>query len=130
MMIFALVFFVKSISFEAYEGGSANLEANPDYVVTLIASFFFFAYTLQLLIGDLKDGSCRKAESRLINFGVITTLFSLYPLGRFFRGLIKGYSYDDIQVYLYFGLVNLVFLLVIILDAYKYLKCKKCKEEA
>lgn len=118
LTVLSLIFMIQSYEFYSDEWGT-DISFDSDYLVLLIISITLLIAGIYLIY----------TYNKIYNSNVIyaTTfigalLFSLYPLGRFFRALAKKSTYVEAQWYLYVGLVGLVLLGLVI---YKYIKAKK-----
>lgn len=107
LVITSLALYIQSI--ESYDGG---FDSNLDYVVALIISIAILSFILYTSFGKNVD-YVKSKNSLLIT---ITTVSSCYSLGVFFKGLAKGKEFQGLQVYLYFGIVTLILLIIGILN--------------
>lgn len=118
-----LYFILKyAMSFGVYDDGyGTEIYSDKDWLVLSFSGLFLSVYSIYMTICAYKYKKVNLNITLLVLL-VVSANASLYPLGVFFKQLIKGKAYGDIQWYLYIGIVGSVLLGLTI---YTSIKAKK-----
>lgn len=140
IFIFSLVLFILSKSDsgvynwtlsngkEFYE---RDIEFDKNAVIGMLIGISFIIYSIYTLLQAKKNLSNEKGYLVMIN--IVPMLVGFYSLSVFFKELVKSgvkhyeFSYAGYQLYLYIGIIALLFLAYGILNAIEY-KNKRASE--
>ena len=121
IIIFNLVMYIQSYTYYSDEWGT-DISFDSDYLVYILCGI---ALLIPAII-DVRRGNARFQYN--VSGVVIGSLLGFYPLGVFFKALFKAISkgkpFDFIenQMYLYIGIIGIVFLAYMIYSLIDYKK--------